>query len=175
MDIFPLSYNILFCYVWLLSFTSLFFYNERQQRSEFKMEGRRDREVLGRVEGKETIIKIYCIRKEPILTFKIWSSFILKQKPISNPKLFCPGNNKNESQQMNWNSSLSFNKQKLHYLSTNSWCRWLIKIQWLLSSKIECAYKFINNKILIVYPVNEHTEGKGQYQHSEVSFPCCFF
>jgi hypothetical protein len=62
--IFVLSYNILFCYILLLSLRSLFFSNERQKRSG--SEGREVGEELGEVEGAETISKIYYMRKESI-------------------------------------------------------------------------------------------------------------
>ena len=52
----------LFCYVWLLFYRSLFYFNEGQKESESggeKLEG---------VRGKETIIRIYSTRKECIFS-----------------------------------------------------------------------------------------------------------
>lgn len=60
---FVLSY-ILFYHVWLLSLRSLLFSNERQE--EIDPEGRGDGEELGVMARGETVLRIYCMRKESI-------------------------------------------------------------------------------------------------------------
>lgn len=58
-----LSYYILFCHVWL-SPRSLFLSSERQKGSGPGGGGGRD-ELGGAAEG-ETVIMLYCMRKQPI-------------------------------------------------------------------------------------------------------------
>lgn len=59
--------------MWLLSLSSLFFCNETQKGVD--LEGKEGWEELGRIEGGETINRIYYIRKESV--FK-------KRKEINN-------------------------------------------------------------------------------------------
>jgi hypothetical protein len=58
------SFYILFCHAWLLSLTSLFFYNERQKRNESKTKERRGRGKMERVEGRRNYNQdiLYCKR-----------------------------------------------------------------------------------------------------------------
>lgn len=57
------SCYILFCLVWLLSFRSLFS-NKSPKRSGSR--GEDTGEELGGVKGRETVNRIYCMRKESI-------------------------------------------------------------------------------------------------------------
>jgi hypothetical protein len=58
MIVFASSYYVLFCHI---SLRILFFSRERKGVDP---EGRGGREELGEAEGRETIVRIYCMRKE---------------------------------------------------------------------------------------------------------------
>lgn len=59
-----LSHYILFCHIWLSPSRSLFFSNETQKRNGSGREGRGGE--TGELKGVETVIKIWCLRKESI-------------------------------------------------------------------------------------------------------------
>lgn len=62
MIILVLPYFILLCHLWILSLRSLFLTNKRYNGSESKGKGRW--EELGGIEGKDSVIRIYFMRKE---------------------------------------------------------------------------------------------------------------
>lgn len=60
---FALSYCVLFCPVWLSSLGGLLLSKEETEVRGVDLGGR---EELGGVERRETVVRIYCVRKEPI-------------------------------------------------------------------------------------------------------------
>lgn len=77
-----LLYHILFYFLCLvIIFYQLFFPNERQKESGSWEKGRR--KELGRVEGWETIMRIYWMRKESIfIKWKLWINVKATKKSI---------------------------------------------------------------------------------------------